>query len=1150
MGGQDRRILSGMNETTIGGKMSNYVPYHVHTQYSLLDSSTKFEDYVDKAKSYGIKAICFSEHGNVFGWYKKLKYCHDNGIKYLYGIECYLTETTDPDKKIRDNYHTILIAKNMNGFLELNELISSSYQQDHFYYKPRITFDEFLSISDNIIKISACLASPLWSFRKRLDKADEDGYNTTNRRELYLQLAKHYDYLEIQYHDDIEQSTYNKLLYEISKSLNIPLIAGTDTHSLNQYKAECRIVLKYGKTDGDWGDGENKYDLTFKSYDELVECFERQNSLPRDVFLQAIENTNIMADSVDELDIDVSVKYPILYPDKDEESVMWDRIRKMYNEKAATGIVDGTNQQYWQNIETEMAVFKKINMVGFMLFMSELMCWARDQKIYTSPCRGSVGGSTVAYITGIIDLDPVKRHTVFSRFANEYREEVGDIDTDWFEDDRPKIYNHMFDRFGYDKCAYILALGTLADASVIDTIGKAFRIAAEQKGIETEYTLAKIKEIKSEWSNDPNKTRNKYPDLFKYYDGLAGCIVSQSQHPAGIVVAPLNIIENYSIFYKDGAQILPLDMDEVHEVGLVKYDILGLKNVGIISKVCQYSEQPLPTEATINWDDQDVFADMVKNPVGVFQFESEYAHRTLSEYYKNVKAKGLDFTIDDMTLCNACIRPSGASYRDALIALKKHNNPSPMIDNLLNNTHGWLVYQEQVIAFLQEICGLSGGAADNVRRAIGRKQIDRLEAALPEILDGYCNRSDKPRDVAETEAKDFIQVIEDSSSYMFGYNHATGYSMLGYLCAYYRYYYPIEFCTAFLNCSKTDVDIQNGTSLINAYGFKLSPARFGRSRAGYFFDKDSKTIFKSVDSIKNMNASIAEELYQLGVNHYDYFTDLLYDIKEKTSVATDQLEILIKLDFFEEFGDINKLLYVKTRFDNLWKRKSIRRDQLESMVIDVDVMRRFCNKETETRIEEIDVARWAVDHNISVSEIESLKKPKGGYSTKRAVKQYGIDEREQLKYATKIVIGSLSEIDNRGLIRYFEDNSMAPECSVGNKIQYQKEYLGYVEYKNPMLDKRIVLVTNLDTKYSPRFVGYCLNNGKQCDLKIHKKRPWHSESVKTSFNDCPIKDGDIIYMKKCKQEPRRKMVDGQWVTSSEMDWWIKDYYPIDPSTIH
>lgn len=746
----------------------NYVPYHVHTMDSLLDSCTSYEEYVDRAVSLGQRAICFTEHGNVYNYIKKYLYCKEKGIKFLFGIECYLTETIDDDVRVRDNYHTVLIAKNADGFRELCRAISKTSLPDHRYYMRRMTFDEFLALSDNVIKISACLASPLRKFRERLDEAACNDEDIALRKERYVELANHYDYFEIQYHGG-EQIGYNKYLYELSKILNKPLIAGTDTHSLDEYKAKCRIILKYGKTDGDWGDSENSFDLTYKSYDELVNAFRAQNALPEDVWMQAIENTNVMADSCADFELDTALKYPVLYPGQDEEAIMWDRIRKMFDEKVQNGVITSDFERYKSNIDEEMRVFKKINMVGFMLFMSELMTWVREHGIFTSPCRGSVGGSTVAYVTDIIDVDPVKMNTIFSRFANEYRSEVGDIDCDFYEDDRPKVYQHMFDRFGNENCAYILAMGTLADKAVIDTIGKALRVMAERDGVECKYTLDKIKEIKEEWEVDREKTRCKYPDLFEYYDGLSGCVISQSMHPAGIVVSPVNLIDNYGVFYNaEGQQILPIDMDEVHESGLVKYDILGLKNVGIVSKTCEYANVPLPRSYQINWGDQDVFRDMVSDPVGIFQFESDYAFNTLKEYHANLAKRRRPFSIDDMTVCNACIRPSGASYRDNLIALKPYHNPSKMIDDLLSNTHGYLVYQEQTIAFLQQICGLSGGEADNVRRAIGRKQADRLAAALPAILSGYCEKSDKPNDVAEEEAKQFLQIIEDSASYQFG----------------------------------------------------------------------------------------------------------------------------------------------------------------------------------------------------------------------------------------------------------------------------------------------------------------------------------------------------------------------------------------------
>lgn len=397
-------------------KEKNYVVYHLHSYYSLLDSCTSPKEYINRAKELGQKAICFTEHGNIYNWFEKKKLCDEVGIKYLHGIECYVTESAD--KKIRDNWHTILIAKNYEGFKEINNLFFKSYQPDHTYYKHRITLDEFLSISSNVIKISACIQSPLWQMRKRLPELGIVG------EEKYLRLFQHYDYYEIQYHNFPEQIEFNNFLYAMSKSYNKPLIVGTDTHSLDNYASECRTMLQYGKTDGVWGDSENECDLTYKSYDEVLEKFKEQNSLPLDIVESALAETVKMADSVDVLELDTSNKYPYLYGENDEK-VMWDVLKKNYKQKLEDGIIT-KDEQYIANIKEEMAVFKKTNMIGFMLFMSELMTWAKNSNIATGSARGSVAGSTVAFISNITDVDPVKWNTIFSRFCNEHRVEIGD----------------------------------------------------------------------------------------------------------------------------------------------------------------------------------------------------------------------------------------------------------------------------------------------------------------------------------------------------------------------------------------------------------------------------------------------------------------------------------------------------------------------------------------------------------------------------------------------------------------------------------------------------------------------------------------------------------------------------------------------------
>ena len=993
--------------------MNNYVCYHLHTELSLLDSCTNFKLYVDKAKELGQKAICFTEHGNIYNWVEKKMYCEEQGIKYLHGVECYLTKELYeypeiPDewfeaqlgrdekevqeeygamleegkKKVRDNYHTILIAKNYAGLQELNTLIDLSTQEDHFYYKPRLTFDEFKSISDNIIKISACLASPLNKLR------DES-------------LIQYYDYLETQPHVNSEdQKEYNKWLYQISLKYNKPLIAGTDTHNLDKYKAECRSILQKAKhiifTN------EDEFDLTYKSYDELVEMFEKQGALPKEVYLEAIENTNVMADSVEEFKLDTSFKYPKLY--EDEEKVFKQRINQMYNEKLKQGVIKN-DPRYIQQIREEMRVFKKIGMVGFMLFMSELICWCWENGIPIGPCRGSVGGSVIAYITDIIDVDPIVWNTVFSRFCNEHRTEIGDIDVDIAPTQRHLVYEHIIDKFGSDKTAYILAIGTISDKGTIDEIGRAL-----------EYPLDKVAEIKREYEANPDTAKEKYSELFYYFDGLVNTAISQSMHPAGIVVAPLTLPDNYGTFWQDGKRIMMINMEEIHEVSLVKYDLLGLKNVEIIKDTCALAGIPYPKSHTINWEDEKVWADMITSPAGIFQFEGDYAFKMLKEFVPH--------KINDMSLVNAALRPSGASYRDRLLAHEINHNPSEIIDDLLKDNFGFLVFQEDTIAFLQNICGLSGGDADNVRRAIGRKQKDRLEAAMPEILEGYCKMSPKPRDVAEQEAKEFLQIIEDSSNYQFGFNHSTGYSMIGYLCAYMRYYYPEEFIAAYLNNANNEDDIRYGTELAKVKGIKIHPVKFRHSGAKYTVDKANHCLYKGCDSIKFLNSDVSEKLYSMKYQQFDSFIDLLSVFPGNSR----QLSILIKLGYFEEFSKTQKLLRIAELYDTYHGKKILKKEK--------------CNLPTEL-IEK---------HMASSTE-----------------KQY--------RFTPEGMTDLLAELC---------DKIPDVDIPLQTRLQSELEFLGYVSYCDPSRPNTAV-VMDINTKYTPKLTLYRIDTGTTITAKLKKK---------------------------------------------------------------
>lgn len=1093
--------------------MQNYTVYHLHTELSLLDSCTNFKLYVDRAKELGQTAICFTEHGNCYNWIEKKEYCEEQGIKYLHGVEAYLTKELYeypevPDewyeahlgcdekevqeelnefleenkKKVRDNYHTVLIARNYDGVKEINALLDKSTQEDHFYYKNRITFDEFKNISDNVIKISACLASPLNKLR------DES-------------LIPYYDYLEVQPHINSEdQKEYNQWLYQMSIKYNKPLIAGTDTHSLNKYKAECRSILQKAKhiifTN------EDEFDLTYKSYDELVQMFKAQNALPEEVYLEAIENTNKMADSVETFVLDKSFKYAKCYDN--DEAVLKQRVNEGYRDKLRSGVIK-KNPQYAANVKEEFRVFKKIGMLGFMLFMSDLVRWCWANGIPIGYCRGSVGGSTIAYLTDIIDVDPIVWHTVFSRFANEDRKELGDIDIDISPTQRHLVYEHIIDSFGLDYTAYILAIGTVSDKGTIDEIGRALsdkwtqnniEYQAEYKRIcdtieelsknsdansmyglwETEefgykrlreieqsaanpYSLDNIARIKKEYEEDPDGTKKKYPDIFYYFEGLLNTAISQSMHPAGIIVSPITLPDNYGTFWADGKRILQINMEECHEVSLNKYDLLGLKNVEIIKDTCALAGIPYPKSNEINWNDEKVWADIITSPAGIFQFEGDYAFKMLQSFQPH--------KINDMSLVNAALRPSGASYRDRLLAHEINHNPSEIIDDLLKDNFGFLVFQEDTIAFLQKICGLSGSEADNIRRAIGRKQKDRLEKAMPSILEGYCSKSDKPRDVAEKEAKAFLQIIEDSSNYQFGFNHSTGYSMIGYTCAYMRYYYPKQFIAAYLNNANNEDDIVNGTKLAQSKGIEILTAKFRHSKDIYLPDENDNKIYKGVASIKFLNNDVANELYNMRNEHFDSFVDIIKAFPGNSR----QLDILIKLGFFSpEFGSIGTLLRIVDLY-NLYAGKRLLKK--EKCVLPPEILSKYC---TET------------------------------------AKQYKITDSE----------GLLQELC--GMI--------PKDCRVPlmSEINWQQEYLGYCSIVMPE-QKNVGYVMNVDCKYSPKITLYRLDNGTTVTYKLSK----------ALYQKQPFDVGSCIAFRSELRNKSRKTENGWEKIDWAYDEWITAY---------
>lgn len=1131
-----------------------YTVHHLHDDTSncngFADSCSNFKEYIKLAKKQNMKAIAFSNHGGIYDWIKKKQECDKAGIKYIHGIELYLCrELTDDDR----GGHIGLYAKNFQGVLELNSLISLSTSKGinednsdrHMYYNPRISLAELMNTSDNIIFTSACLASPLCKWD---NKSIE--YKTLLD---WLKLNKHRCFLEVQYHNSESQKLYNELLYYISMNTGIPLISGTDTHSSSQYKAECRKILQKSK-DSYYGE-EDEFDLVWKTYDELLIAFKQQNCLPEEIILEAIENTNKFADMIEDFELDKGFKYPNLYGKnvkeqwknliyskfEDKKKIgalnLSDKIIKAYENYIKSGDPKEDNpisyedyqlalktpnstwiKKYHNKIKEEFFVMSKLGMESFMMFMSELLTWCQNNNIPYGFGRGSVAGSVIAFITDITDVDPLVWNTVFSRFCNEDRISLGDIDVDFAPEDREKVYEYIIKRFTPEKTARITTFGTLQDRGCIDVLAKGLAyhdidkvmdiknkfddyLAQYTKVIQEEVNLEELVEDKilesssvqfdhhdiyiqrinnKDAKNKIEKLLDSYKqliddnqDLFYYLKGLKGTIISKGSHASGIIGSPITLYDNMGVYYKDGDINLPMStcaMKAVDSLNYVKFDILGLKTVGIIKDTCKYAGIKYPKSYEINWNDKNVWNNMITSQQGVFQFEGDYAFSLLKDFTPT--------TINHMSMVNAALRPSGKSYRNRLISGEFNKNPSKEIDNLLKDNRGFLIFQEDTIKFLTDICDFSGSSADTTRRAIGKKDKKALNEELPKILAGYCKHSPKSKEIAEEEAKQFVQVVQDSSEYQFGYNHSTAYSMNGYECVSLRTYYPIEFIAAYLNRAETKEDTNNGIELARQYNISVNPIRFGKSLSEYAIDRTNNAIYKGIHSIKYCNTQIADELMEISKNKHDSFIFLLNDINSKTSVDARQLKILTGLNFFSDFGHNKYLLNVIDIYNKFNSCKIIKKDKIEELGLSEYYMTKYAGKETE--------------------------------------KQY-------------------SNLDNTGLIKELCLKLENKPMSIVEHIKFELEYLGYTTYANPAVSEFYYIVLEFKTYKDvtrPYLVLRNIKTGDENKARIKQGK---------IFKESPFGQFSVLKIKEFEKCFKKKNIGGDWVVTDEIDDVLESY---------
>lgn len=1008
--------------------MDIYTILHCHTMLSnattTIDSVTGFQDYVDKAKECGMSALAISEHGNILEWWHKKCAIEKAGMKYIHAVEAYVTHSLK--EKIRDNYHCLLIAKNYEGFLELNKLISKSFNKhdNHFYYSPRITYNELKNTSDNIIVSTGCLGGIL-------NKADEN---------LYLDFIdwliqnKSRCFLEIQHHNVDEQIAYNKKLINLSKRFNIPLLATTDTHCLNNIHVKGREILQLAKNIK--FEEESGWDLTFKTYDELCAAFEKQG-ISASVYKVALENTNKIADMVEPFDLDKNTKYPKIYDNP--EQTFKDKINQGIREHREV-LSQYPKQKVKDIVNEEFKVYKKVGAIDFMLLEVYLREWEKQNGIQCGFGRGSVSGSMIAYLLDVTQMNSLKFNLNFFRFLNPNRVSNADIDTDYSNKDREKIKSFLLkDHMNLDniQCSEIITFNTIATKGAVKDVARALNIPLNiAQEISNQIVDNKI----------PDELRKKYEKLFEYVDIVNGVVVSVGSHPSGVLVTDKDIASNIGVcsLSTSNYPVSMLNMKELDDLMWVKLDLLGLDNVGVINETCKLIGIDRLNPDNVNLNDEDVWKSIRNDTTLIFQWESESSSNYLKKFMSDETIRKAKRYISDFSYIkwfsfgNGLIRPACASYRDEVANGKIVKTGLKELDEFLAPTLGRVTMQEDIMQFLVKFCGYSQADSDNVRRAIAKKK--GTEQLLPEIEQRFIeytyNTFNTPKEKAEQIIKPFIQTILDASSYAFSWNHSDAYSCIGYISGYLRYYYPLEFLTSALNIFfDNEEKTQNITNYAHRIGIEIKSPKFAHSKSEYMCDKEQKVIYKGVNSIKNIQSVAADILYQISQKNPDDFLELLYMTEQikvnGKKINKTSMEILIKLGFFDKFGDVNYLLEYYSIF-----QKYFGKTQVKKQDFGYSLSNNIIKKETEKTI-------FIYDSCMMIDEI---------------MQQINIKD-----------------------------------CTLYQKSYYQLKSLGYTDIHIDNAGRDVYMVMGIEkNKYGTPFAQlYKPKNGKSQLIKLDKK--WYSK---------------------------------------------------------
>ena len=912
-------------------KPSDFVHLHNHTFHSVLDGLTKIHDLVDKVKELGMEAAAVTDHGTMSGILDYYKTAKKAGIKPIIGIETYVATRSRFDRdpgKDKQRFHLTVLAMNNTGFHNLMKL-STRANLEGMYYKPRIDHDLLEELNEGLIVLSGCASGEIGVALK------EDDYDRAREiAKWYKSIFGDRYYLELQDHGHPKSNTHwdvqakiNEGLIKLSKELDIEMVVTCDGHYLtHEYQDAHEILLCVGT--GSYLSDEKRMSL---------KDFELHLTDPRDIidhwgeeFPEVIRNTKKIADRCDveiELGRILIPKYPL--PDGENEHsyllrLTYQGLLQRYNgaskEEAEKldpdEIIPRLSNEVRERAEMELGVMGNMGYEGYFLIVQDFINWGKSQGIVFGPGRGSAAGSIIAYALNITDLDPLKYGLLFERFLNPDRISMPDIDVDIQDTRRDEVIEYCAKKYGEDHVSNIATFGKMFGRMAVRDVARVLEVPyaesdrlaklvpppSQGRHIPLSVSIKEDADLRNEYENNPTAK-----EVLDYAIQLEGTIRSHGVHACGVVIAPDTLVNYIPLeMAQKGVVATQFPMGEVEELGLLKMDFLGLSNLTIINNAMRIIRKAYKKEINLSelpLDDKKTYELFQRgDTTGVFQLESAGMKR----YLRGLKPT----TFEDIIAMVALYRPGPMQFIDSFIR-RKHGEEEITylhsgMKNSLKNTYGILVYQEQFMQISKEWCGFTGGQADTLRKAVGKKKIDLMKKVKPEFVEGAVKVGGATKEIAET----FWTQLEEFANYCFNKSHAACYGLIAYWTAYLKAHYPDAFMAALMTSDHDDTDrLAIEITECKHMGISVLSPDVNESFVEFAVVPNENKIRFGMSAVKGVGVGAVEEV--LRAREDGPFTSV-EDFARRVSTSKfnrKAWESLIKSGAFDDMGDRSDLLF-------------------------------------------------------------------------------------------------------------------------------------------------------------------------------------------------------------------------------------------------